>query len=126
MLKLKLLFCILFQLTSICKVKSNIDDISVNSISKVISEVIREFYTSKNIKFDFIVYGKTSNQLNDVIDKVLMETAEENPTTLTQISNIDSWNHQMNQSAVFFIKTAKNFRNPNQKSLEIKSSRDVS
>ncbi|KAG5671335.1 hypothetical protein PVAND_001538 [Polypedilum vanderplanki] len=86
------------------------------SISKAISDVIHEFFIVQNIKFDFIVYGKKSNHINDIIDEVTKKVNEEIPTNLKYITNIQNWNHEFNRSAVIFIKSIKNLENFQSKS----------
>ncbi|KAG5674041.1 hypothetical protein PVAND_004031 [Polypedilum vanderplanki] len=80
------------------------------SVSKVISDVIHEFYISNNIKFDFIIYGEKTNHINDVIDDVTNKVNEKIPISLKHVSLTDmlDWNHEFNQSAVVFMKSRRN------------------
>ncbi|KAG5671334.1 hypothetical protein PVAND_001537 [Polypedilum vanderplanki] len=90
-----------------------------NSISKAISDVIHEFYIAQNIKFDFIIYGETSNHINDIIDEDTKEMNKEIPTTVKHIENINDWNHLISNSAIFFIKSVENVKALHMRSLQI-------
>jgi hypothetical protein len=78
------------------------------SESKAIEDVIREFYIANHIPFDLLVYGETSNHINDVIDGVIKQVSHDAlPVTLKRIKDIREWNHKMSQSAVIFVKSQK-------------------
>ncbi|KAG5671333.1 hypothetical protein PVAND_001536 [Polypedilum vanderplanki] len=82
------------------------------TISKAISDIIFEFYISKTIKFDFIIYDENSDQINDIIDKITKELGENiSQSTLMHIKNITNWNHQLKRSAIIFIKSLKSLQN---------------
>ncbi|KAG5671324.1 hypothetical protein PVAND_001527 [Polypedilum vanderplanki] len=100
---------ILFALCE--RISSNSEINSVQSVSKAISDVIHEFYIAQDIKFDFNIYGETSNHFNDVIDEVTKKVNKEIPTSLKHITNIQDWNHEFNRSAVIFIKSIQSSLN---------------
>ncbi|KAG5671312.1 hypothetical protein PVAND_001517 [Polypedilum vanderplanki] len=87
--------------------KRKLKKLLAQSISKAISDVIHELYIAQNIKFDFIVYGKTTNYINDIIDEAQKQLS---PKLLIFVFNIWKWNHVMDRSAVIFIKTIDKYQ----------------
>ncbi|KAG5670861.1 hypothetical protein PVAND_001094 [Polypedilum vanderplanki] len=82
------------------------------SVSKSMSDVIREFYIIDDIKFDFIVYGEKSKHIDDIIDEVTLELSQnEIPIIIKHFSNVSYWNHKLKQSAVIFMKSLENLEN---------------
>ncbi|KAG5667880.1 hypothetical protein PVAND_015846 [Polypedilum vanderplanki] len=86
---------------------------STQLISKAISDVIHEFYITQNLTFDIIIYGEKSNHLSDVVDGIKSQNIS---TTIRHISKIDDWNHEMNKSAVIFVKSEADFAELHEKS----------
>ncbi|KAG5679497.1 hypothetical protein PVAND_009061 [Polypedilum vanderplanki] len=84
--------------------KETLDLESTQTVSKSISDVIDEFYIKNYIGFDFIIYGNTTNHINDVINK--LKTI---PATIMQIPDIKKWDHKLNRSAIFFVKSLDEF-----------------
>jgi hypothetical protein len=81
-----------------------------HSVSTAMSDVICEFYISNGINFDFIVYGESSNHMNDVIDGVTKQISRDKPVTLKHITEIEHWKHKIKQSAVIFVKSEVNLQ----------------
>ncbi|KAG5671309.1 hypothetical protein PVAND_001514 [Polypedilum vanderplanki] len=109
-IKLQVFFIIIFLLSyqeSLAASNHFSTKNSVQSVSflKAISDVIHEFYIAQNIKFDFIIYGKKSNHINDVIDEITKEL--DIPMKLTHIENLKILIN-FNDSAVIFIKSSEN------------------
>jgi hypothetical protein len=116
MLKLQFFFIVLLISIKISKstglqIKNSLftqSSSSALSESRAIADVIREFYIANHIQFDFIVYGETSNHINDVIDGVIKQADQYTiPVTLKHIKYVKNWNHEMDQSAVIFVKSQK-------------------
>ncbi|KAG5669349.1 hypothetical protein PVAND_017237 [Polypedilum vanderplanki] len=84
--------------------------ITLISVAKATIDIIRVFYIANDINFNFIIYGQTTNHINDVINEVTKELSNEIVINVRQIQNISSWNHQINQSAIIFIKSEKNLQ----------------
>jgi uncharacterized protein (UPF0218 family) len=85
---------------------------SVNTehlISTATADVIREFFITNDIKFDVIIYGETSRHIDGVINGVMRQVSKDTvPITIEHIKDFKRWNHEMNQSAVIFVKTKEN------------------
>ncbi|KAG5671269.1 hypothetical protein PVAND_001475 [Polypedilum vanderplanki] len=82
------------------------------SVSKAISDVIREFYITNKVDFNLIIYGETTNHINDVINEVTKKLSQkENSINIKHFPFINYWNHNLNQSAVIFIKSMRNLEN---------------
>lgn len=81
-----------------------------DSTIRAMSDVIREFYIKNLIEFNFIVYGESSNHINDVISGVTREINQDDPVEISHIINFDQWNHEMSKSAVIFVKSQENFQ----------------
>jgi hypothetical protein len=85
---------------------------SVQSVATVMVDVIREFYIAKGIKFDFLIYGESSEHIDDVITEVSKKLSENNVTVvLRQIINIKNWNHQFKKSSIILTKSESNLAN---------------
>ncbi|KAG5679492.1 hypothetical protein PVAND_009056 [Polypedilum vanderplanki] len=78
--------------------KETLGEEPTEPVSKSISDVIDEFYIKNNIDFDFIIYGNTTNHINDVINEL-----KNFPATIQHIPDFLNWNHKLNRSAIFFI-----------------------
>jgi hypothetical protein len=130
MSKLQFFFIVLLTLIKISKstgfqIKNSLftqSSSSALSESRAIADVIREFYIANHIQFDFIVYGETSNHINDVIDGVIKQVSHDAvPVTLKHIKDVKNWNHKMDQSAVIFIKSQKTLEHLHDSSVGYKS-----
>ncbi|KAG5666812.1 hypothetical protein PVAND_014822 [Polypedilum vanderplanki] len=75
------------------------------SVSKAISDVIQEFYIKNQIQFDFLIYGKPTNHINDVTDEVIKNLNGKIPNKIFLITNTSLWFHNFFQSAVIFLPT---------------------
>lgn len=76
------------------------------SIAKAIFDVITQFYIKNDIKFDLIIYGETTQHINEVITLLLKELSNEQTTEIKHIKQISTWDHKMNKSAVIFVKNS--------------------
>ncbi|KAG5668029.1 hypothetical protein PVAND_015986 [Polypedilum vanderplanki] len=95
------------------KIFEQILEDSAQLVSKTISDVIHEFYITQNLTFDIIIYGEKSHHINDIIKGIKNQNI---PTTIKNISKIDDWNHEMNKSAVIFVKSETDFAKLHEKS----------
>jgi hypothetical protein len=78
-------------------------------ISTATADVIREFFIAKDIKFDVVIYGEASRHIDGVINGVMRQVSKDTvPITIRHIKDFKRWNHEMNQSAVIFVKTKEN------------------
>ncbi|KAG5671310.1 hypothetical protein PVAND_001515 [Polypedilum vanderplanki] len=110
-LLLLLIFLAICHKTSSNSVISKFSNQKISQpVSKAISDVIHEFYITQNIKFDFIIYGEKSYHINDVFDEVTKKVNEKISITLKHITNIQDWNHELNRSAVIYVRTKENLR----------------
>ncbi|KAG5668282.1 hypothetical protein PVAND_016229 [Polypedilum vanderplanki] len=75
------------------------------SAGRALIDIIRKFYIANDIKFEFIIYGKTTNHINDVINQITKELNMEIVINIRQIIDFVEWGHEMDQSAIFFVKS---------------------
>ncbi|KAG5668781.1 hypothetical protein PVAND_016707 [Polypedilum vanderplanki] len=108
------IFCTSFALNT--KLLQKVPNRNPVQLAKVMVDVIHEFYIVNNIKFDFIIYGKATNHIKDVINEVTKDLANEIPINIKQI-DIKIWNHILYQSAIVFTKSKKNLRTLHKKSI---------
>ncbi|KAG5670882.1 hypothetical protein PVAND_001114 [Polypedilum vanderplanki] len=79
----------------------------VQATAKAIYDVIHEFYIVNGIKFDFIILGKTTNHINDVINGIINKTNKNNfPIKLKVINDISN-SFNLMKHAVLFMKTVE-------------------
>lgn len=72
---------------------------------KAISDIICKFYIEQDIKFDFFIYGESSNKINKIVEKLTKEISQKKAVSLKQITEISSWDHHFMQSSIIFIKS---------------------
>ncbi|KAG5667753.1 hypothetical protein PVAND_015723 [Polypedilum vanderplanki] len=119
MQKLKVIITIFFIIMAqvgTLKMQNSLE--TVYSTSKAITDVIHEFYITNKIYFDFIIYGKATNHINDVIDEVTKKLSEIIPIEIIHIKDIENWNHELNQSVVFLTESADNLINLHKNSIK--------
>ncbi|KAG5669524.1 hypothetical protein PVAND_017411 [Polypedilum vanderplanki] len=97
-----------FQITLISSLKLHESLDRTKLSAKAICDVIRQFYIANNIRFDFIIYGRATNYIKDVINEVAIEISEDIPVNITHIKNIKNWNHELYQSAIILTETMEN------------------
>ncbi|KAG5669172.1 hypothetical protein PVAND_017066 [Polypedilum vanderplanki] len=54
-------------------------------LAKAMVDVIREFYISNDIKFDFIIYGTPTNHIKDVINEVTKKLSNKIPINIKRM-----------------------------------------
>ncbi|KAG5667698.1 hypothetical protein PVAND_015669 [Polypedilum vanderplanki] len=77
-----------------------------------------------HIKFDILVYGKTTNHINDIIDEVTKALRDEISINIIHIKSFNNWTHNLNQSAIILAESKKNLKILHQK-LMAKSENDT-
>lgn len=88
----------------------------IQNISKAFSDVIFEFFIAQDINFDFIIFGESSNHINDVICKVMKNVSVTTPINILHISDVNNWDGTLNNSAMIFVKTFSNLQILHEKS----------
>ncbi|KAG5679491.1 hypothetical protein PVAND_009055 [Polypedilum vanderplanki] len=92
--------------------KDTLDVEPTEPVLKSIADVINEFYIKNNIDFDFIIYGNTTNHINDAING-LKDTF---PTVFKHIPDFERWDHNLNRSAIFFMNSLNDLQTLHEKS----------
>ncbi|KAG5669122.1 hypothetical protein PVAND_017018 [Polypedilum vanderplanki] len=54
-------------------------------LANAMVDVIREFYIANDIKFDFIIYGKATNHIKDVINEITKKLTNEIPINIKRM-----------------------------------------
>jgi uncharacterized membrane protein (DUF485 family) len=82
---------------------------SASSVSTAIVDFIREFYIANNIDFEFIILGKRTNHIGDVINEVTRRLSEDRAAiVIRHFIDINDWNHTTSQSFIIFIDSKRN------------------
>lgn len=79
-----------------------IDCIICQNITQPLIDAIDTIFTSKNIPFDLIIYGRSSAQINDIADQILKGNKEFISVHIKVIEPT-SWDHKLSKSAVFLM-----------------------
>ncbi|KAG5670881.1 hypothetical protein PVAND_001113 [Polypedilum vanderplanki] len=83
---------------------------STQTVSKAISDVIREFFIATDIQFNFIIYNETSKHINDIIDETQKQLSQYlSSIKIKHFTNITKRIHDLDKSVVIFIKTITAF-----------------
>ncbi|KAG5669463.1 hypothetical protein PVAND_017350 [Polypedilum vanderplanki] len=77
------------------------------SVTKAMIDVIREFYIGNNLRFDFIIYGKLTSHMNEVITEVIKEISQDFFVNIQQFVN-GNYKIKLEQSAVIFTESIEN------------------
>jgi hypothetical protein len=81
------------------------------SVATAMVDIIREFYIAKGIDFDFIIFGKSTIHINDVINEAAKQLSKDQRAIFRKhYDKIEDWNGEMSRSAIIFIDSEKNLR----------------
>jgi hypothetical protein len=82
---------------------------STSSVSTAIVDFIREFYIANNIDFEFIILGKRTNHIGDVINEVTRRLSEDRAAiVIRHFIDIYDWDHTTSQSLIIFVDSESN------------------
>ncbi|KAG5666517.1 hypothetical protein PVAND_014538 [Polypedilum vanderplanki] len=85
----------------------NGDSDSVKSVAKAMTDVIHKFYITNKIKFDLIIFGNTTNHINDLINEVSKEINDKTVIKCKHIERIRLEDLQFMESGIVFIESEK-------------------
>ncbi|KAG5668216.1 hypothetical protein PVAND_016164 [Polypedilum vanderplanki] len=92
------------------KIIQSMQNDEVNSLSKVLSDVLHEFFIVNGIKFDIVIYGQTTNHINEVINEVTKKLSKKIAVDIVLIQNVVNWSHELNRPAIILTKTEKHLQ----------------
>ncbi|KAG5669120.1 hypothetical protein PVAND_017016 [Polypedilum vanderplanki] len=85
-------------------------------LAKAMVDVICEFYIANDIKFDFIIYGKATNHIKDVINEITKKLTNEITVNIRHIEGIEifietwNWSLTFEQTAIIFTESKENIK----------------
>ncbi|KAG5666121.1 hypothetical protein PVAND_017705 [Polypedilum vanderplanki] len=95
------LFTFVVNSLSLHKSTKNHNDL----VSQAFVDVIHKFYIVNNIRFNFIIYGKPTHYIEDIINNVIKQLSENITVNIIEIKDISDWEHQLSQSAIILMKS---------------------
>ncbi|KAG5666636.1 hypothetical protein PVAND_014652 [Polypedilum vanderplanki] len=108
-----ILFLNLFHLMTVngfFESKDRTYEMITQSVSNAMMDVIQEFYIERNITFSFIIYGETTDHINDVINEITRQINNRILVTIVYLEDIINYKIEIMHSAVIFLKTIENLR----------------